>query len=87
MYWFNTHEVPAKNRDGWTAHGKEYEVIKEQVLERTKHIRIPLVREIIESSPNIKFYPIYTLPSGGKWYTGRTILIGDAAHGIPHFYI
>jgi len=81
MYWFNTHEVASRDRDGWTAHGKESETIKAQVLERTSNITIPLVREIVESSPDIKFYPIYTLPSGGKWYTGRTILIGDAAHG------
>jgi 2-polyprenyl-6-methoxyphenol hydroxylase-like FAD-dependent oxidoreductase len=83
MYWFNTHEIAAKDRDGWTAYGKESDIIKEQVHERTKNIKIPLVKEIIDISPNIKFYPVYTLPSGGKWYTERTILIGDAAHGSP----
>ena len=85
MYWFNTHEVAPRDRDGWTAHGKESEIIKEQVLERTRNITIPLVKEIVDCSPDIKFYPIYTLPSNGKWYTGRTILIGDAAHGNPSF--
>ena len=83
MYWFNTHEVASRDRDGWTAHGKESEIIKAEVLERTRNITIPLVREIVESSPDIKFYPIYTLPSGGKCHTGRTLLIGDAAHGTP----
>jgi hypothetical protein len=81
MYWFNTQEIPAKDRDGWTAHGKEKDAIKAEVLERVKEIKIPLVKEIVEQSPDLRFYPIYNLPIGGKWYTQRTILIGDAAHG------
>jgi len=86
MYWWNTHEAAAKDRDEWTAYGKESNHIKQQVKERTQNITIPFVKEIIDISPDIKFYPIYTLPSGGKWYTGRTILIGDAAHGTTPLF-
>jgi 2-polyprenyl-6-methoxyphenol hydroxylase-like FAD-dependent oxidoreductase len=81
MYWFNSHEVPAKNRDGWTTYGKEADLIKSQVLERAADVQIPFIKEIIESSPELHFYPVYRLPLGGKWYTERTILIGDAGHG------
>jgi 2-polyprenyl-6-methoxyphenol hydroxylase-like FAD-dependent oxidoreductase len=82
MYWFNSHEVPVKNRDGWTTYGKEADMIKSQVLERAQEVSIPLIHEIIEASPDVHFYPIYRLPLGGKWYTERTILIGDAGHGM-----
>ena len=80
MYWFNTHTVPVKGRDGWVAHGKELENIKSQLMESAE-ISIPLIHEILEKSPEIRFYPIYRLPLNGKWFTQRTLLIGDAGHG------
>lgn len=82
MYWFNTHEITAKDREGWIAHGKEAEAIKAGIVERVKDITIPLVKEILDQSPEIQFYPIFNLPLAGKLFTGRTILIGDAGHGM-----
>jgi 2-polyprenyl-6-methoxyphenol hydroxylase-like FAD-dependent oxidoreductase len=83
MYWFNVHEVPeSKDRDGWIATGQEREKLKQELLERTKEITVPYVKEIIEKSPDLRFYPVYSLPLGGKWHADRTILIGDAAHGL-----
>ena len=81
IYWFNSHIVPARGRDGWIAHGKEAEAIRSQLRERVEEINIPLVHEILEKSPEIRFYPIYQLPLKGKWFTKKTLLIADAAHG------
>jgi len=81
MYWFNSHTVSAKGRDGWIAHGKELENIRSQLMESAGEIRVPLVHEILEKSSEIRFYPIYRLPLNGKWFTQRTLLIGDAGHG------
>jgi 2-polyprenyl-6-methoxyphenol hydroxylase-like FAD-dependent oxidoreductase len=83
MYWFNSHEVKeAHDRDGWIAQGKDLDKLKQEVLERTKEINIPYVKEFIETAPDLRFYPIYRLPLGGKWYSERSVLIGDAAHGM-----
>jgi 2-polyprenyl-6-methoxyphenol hydroxylase-like FAD-dependent oxidoreductase len=82
MYWFNSHEMPPKDRDGWTAYGAESGRIKEALLERVKDVNFPLIREVLDKSDKMSFYPIYSLPLGGKWYTRRTILLGDAGHGM-----
>jgi len=85
MYWWNTHEAAAKDRDEWTAmeRSPSYQATSQGEDAEYHH---SIVKEIIDISPDIKFYPIYTLPSGGKWYTGRTILIGDAAHGTTPLF-
>jgi hypothetical protein len=67
--------------DGLPTARKQICLIKSQVLERATDVQIPFIKEIIESSPELHFYPVYRLPLGGKWYTERTILIGDAGHG------
>ena len=85
MYWFNSHEVGAKSREGWIAYGSESAAVKEELIERVKEITIPLVKEILEKSPEVRMYPIYRLPLSGKWFTERTILIGDSGHGTLPF--
>jgi len=81
IYWFISHEVPARNPEGWTAQDKESAKIKAEVRERIKDIKVPLINDILNNSTGFRFYPIFKLPLQGKWYTERTILIGDSAHG------
>lgn len=81
MYWFNTKELPARERDGWIAYGSESDRIKAELKDRSKDITFPLIHELLDKSDEIFFYPIYRLPLGGKWFTQRTILLGDAGHG------
>jgi len=82
-YWYNSHEIPSRDRDGWIAHGEDANAIKQEIIERVSSITVPLVKEVIEKAPEIRFFPIYSIPLDGKWYTQKAILIGDAAHGIP----
>lgn len=59
------------------------EALSREVSERFADSVIPCVRETA-TSPNVDWmlYPIYQVPLGGKWYTDRAILIGDAAHAV-----
>ena len=83
-YWYNSHEMPPTDRDGWVAHGEDAKAIKQEILERVSPITVPLVKEAIEKAPEIRFFPIYSIPLHGKWYTQKVVLIGDAAHGNYH---
>lgn len=81
IYWFVSHEVPLRNPEGWSTQDKESEKVKAEVRERMKDIKVPLMEDILNKSPWFRFYPVFKLPPQGKWYTERTVLVGDAAHG------
>ncbi|KAM5475885.1 hypothetical protein MauCBS54593_000567 [Microsporum audouinii] len=59
------------------------ERLRDEVCGRFGDCAIPCVREIIEKSTNWALYPVYQLPPDRKWYTERTLLLGDAAHAMP----
>ncbi|KAL4889400.1 hypothetical protein BDV59DRAFT_195667 [Aspergillus ambiguus] len=44
---------------------------------------LPYVHELINSIPDWGLYPVYQVRQGGKWYTDRVLLLGDAAHAMP----
>lgn len=44
-----------------------------------------LLKTVIQTTTDVKFYPIFRLPLGGKWANGKCLLLGDAAHAMqPH---
>lgn len=93
IFWFFSREVaiPASGdtRDGWEERGKkEVESVKENLLALIKDSEGEwgeLLREIVRQTEVLKFYPVFSLPLGGKWSRGRCLIIGDAAHAMqPH---
>lgn len=44
--------------------------------------KIPCIREMVENNTDWMLYPVYQVPTGGKWFTDRVILLGDAAHAV-----
>ncbi|KAL2828381.1 hypothetical protein BJY01DRAFT_261553 [Aspergillus pseudoustus] len=95
LFWFFSRETPipdtpdanAESRDGWEVRRHEEvsnfkEVLNEYVAEVQGHWGAVL-REIIHQTEAIQFFPVYRLPSGGRWTRGRCILLGDAAHAMP----
>lgn len=93
LYWFYSHEVAIPkgegNREGWEAYGqKEVEGFKEtllQILADCQGEWADRLREVVEKTTTIKFYPIYKMPTAGIWSTKRCLLLGDAAHAMqPH---
>ncbi|KFA79438.1 hypothetical protein S40288_09234 [Stachybotrys chartarum IBT 40288] len=91
LYWFFSREVPLPEggnaRHGWEAQGKkEVESCKGnllQLFEGEKSEWVDMLRETIDRTKLIRFYPIYKLPTGGSWFKGRCLVIGDAAHAMP----
>lgn len=93
LYWFLSREVPVpdggESRDGWEAYGKaETEGFKSHTMEVLKDVEGEWgknIRHLVNQTDAVQFYPIYRLPQGGRWSTGRCLLLGDAAHAIqPH---
>jgi 2-polyprenyl-6-methoxyphenol hydroxylase-like FAD-dependent oxidoreductase len=76
-------------RDGWEETRKaEVEGFKDYMLKLLDNTRGEwggIVKNIVSKTAVIKFHPVYSLPLGGRWYKGRCLLLGDAAHAMsPH---
>ncbi|KAJ5328392.1 hypothetical protein N7452_008782 [Penicillium brevicompactum] len=76
-------------RDGWEETRKaEVEGFREyllKVLAKASGEWGSVVRDLVCNTSSINFYPVYRLPLGGRWYKGRCLLLGDAAHAMsPH---
>jgi 2-polyprenyl-6-methoxyphenol hydroxylase-like FAD-dependent oxidoreductase len=93
LYWFYSREVPIpggeSNREGWEEFGrKAVDGFKENVLQAIRSASgdwSDLLREIVNKTDTIKFYPIYKMPTATTWSTKRCLLMGDAAHAMqPH---
>ncbi|CAG8256644.1 unnamed protein product [Penicillium salamii] len=82
-------ELPGSGRDGWEETRKaEVEGFREYllgVLQTATGEWGSVVRDLVQNTSVIKFYPVYRLPLGGRWYKDRCLLLGDAAHAMsPH---
>ncbi|KKF94761.1 6-hydroxynicotinate 3-monooxygenase [Ceratocystis platani] len=91
LYWFFSREIPlpgsGDSRDGWEATSKaEVDNFKStllQLLGQEKSEWGDAIREMIQKTETVKFYPIYKLPAGRPWFKNRCLVIGDAAHAMP----
>ena len=73
--------------DGWEVHRKqEVEGFKQPLMDVLKDAKGSwgsAVKEIIEKTSTVAFYPVYKLPLNRPWHKGRCVLVGDAAHAMP----
>ncbi|KAL4905493.1 hypothetical protein BDW74DRAFT_177861 [Aspergillus multicolor] len=93
IFWGFQREIPVpdqeNSRDGWEVRGqREVDGFKEnlhEILASGKGDWIDTLKELVDATDIMKFYPIYRLPLGGTWSRGRCLLLGDAAHATqPH---
>jgi len=93
LYWFFSYEVPipssGDSREGWEEHSRrEEDGFKAALLGFLNTVQMEwgaFVRDVVKKTETVKFYPIFRLPLGGRWYRGRCLLLGDAAHAMqPH---
>ncbi|KAF2857722.1 FAD/NAD(P)-binding domain-containing protein [Piedraia hortae CBS 480.64] len=71
------------SRDGWKSVGADAEKTRARLMERFGDAKIPCVKPLIEKAQDFFLWPVFTLSKHGKWSTGRTMLLGDAAHAMP----
>jgi len=70
------------SKEGWRARGLDHEKTVEEIRRRFKGAAFPCLMELLGRVEEYVYYPVYKLPSGGKWSRGKVILLGDAAHGV-----
>lgn len=91
LYWFFSREISLPRsddgRDGWEATGKaEVDGFKSTLLGLLgdeKSEWTSTLRELVQKTDTVRFYPVYKLPAGRPWFRGRCLIIGDAAHAMP----
>lgn len=76
-----TEDVASK--EGWLARGSEQDKIRENVKHRFGESAIGFLDPLVQAVDRWSLYPVYRLAPRGKWYSKRTILLGDAAHAMP----
>ncbi|BDD60393.1 hypothetical protein MAP00_005520 [Monascus purpureus] len=93
LFWGFTREVPlpesGDSRDGWEEHhNKVIESFKSNFHEILKNAGGEwgdMLKQVVDNTTVMKFYPVYRMPLGGTWSRGRCLLLGDAAHAMqPH---
>jgi 2-polyprenyl-6-methoxyphenol hydroxylase-like FAD-dependent oxidoreductase len=77
---WDTPEV--ESRDGWRAKGSDQLALEKELKGRFGTGAIQGVNELIDAVPDWSLYPVYKLPPNGKWWEGRVLLLGDAAHAV-----
>ncbi|KAL1962225.1 hypothetical protein VTN77DRAFT_9881 [Rasamsonia byssochlamydoides] len=56
--------------------------LRREVVDRFGGSAVPCVREVVNLDAEWLLYPVFEVAPGGRWYTKRAILLGDAAHAM-----
>ncbi|KAL4903857.1 hypothetical protein BDW74DRAFT_168707 [Aspergillus multicolor] len=80
--------LPGYRMDGHHVTDPRHRTAIHTALQNEIHSRfagsgIPWVRDVANLKTNWMLYPVYQVRPGGRWWKGRVILLGDAAHAMP----
>ncbi|KAJ5121730.1 hypothetical protein N7448_002862 [Penicillium atrosanguineum] len=67
----------------WATQHQIRAALRNEMQDRFGKCSIPCIREMVNSKADWMLYPVYQVRLGGRWYTNRVILLGDAAHAMP----
>lgn len=90
IYWVFSRETPLPDsldaRDGWEVRRRDevqgFKTTLFELLADAGGEWGAILKDIVEQTSTVQFYPVYRLPLGGTWYRGRCMLLGDAAHAM-----
>lgn len=90
IYWVFSRQTPLPEtrdiRDGWEIRRKdevqEFKSALFELLENASGEWGDIMKDIIQKTSTVQFFPVYKLPLGAPWYKGRCMLLADAAHAI-----
>ncbi|EGX42962.1 hypothetical protein AOL_s00215g911 [Orbilia oligospora ATCC 24927] len=90
LFWAAVMEVPAPqdlSKDGWRTMGDDVTKMKQRVKDTYCSERDPQMgffADLLEqTNDDVYFYPVWKLEMSDKWWEGRCLLLGDAAHAMP----
>ncbi|OJD16777.1 hypothetical protein AJ78_03066 [Emergomyces pasteurianus Ep9510] len=69
--------------DSWKTKNAAIMILRDDIQNRFGKSALPCIREIAEKCWDWFLYPVYQIRPGGKWFTDRIMLLGDAAHAMP----
>ncbi|KAK6362369.1 hypothetical protein TWF730_006060 [Orbilia blumenaviensis] len=91
LFWAAVMEVTEPedlSKDGWKAMGQDVAMVKQRVNDTYCSERDPQMgffAELLEQTKDdVYFYPVWRLETSEKWWQGRYLLLGDAAHAVSY---
>lgn len=76
-------ETPeAKDRQGWKVENGRKKELEANILSRFGSSPVEAIDEVLKNVDEWFLYPVFKLASEGKWFEGKCLLIGDAAHAV-----
>jgi salicylate hydroxylase len=67
---------------GWCVCGKFTGDTRKAFLCDSESAKLPYISQMTNTANDPFFYPTFTLSQEGRWYRGRALLLGDAAHAV-----